>query len=253
MTSVFALAVLGTLLWQISPRDRRRPFVMGLVLLGLIMSPAAFFAVRRPLLIRPLEPILTQPGWQVGGWAIMRDAVRLCFAPLTEEPAKLVPWLVLLAAGCPLVPTRRMAAPLALAAGLGFAAGEIWLVAGLVARANDPKLAGLPWYSFGGFLSERLMTCASHALFAVPTVALARRGWKWGALGLALGMVLHWISNAPIVLMHRRTFGWKTETWQLLIQFWLVAFTIAGLAALAGAFAGRKMLRRIWSNRMVCP
>ena len=141
----------------------------------------------------------------------------------------------------------------ALAAGLGFAVGEIWLVASLIATANDPKLASLPWYSFGGFLSERLMTCVSHALFALPTVLLSRRGWKWGAIGLALGMMLHWISNAPFVLMHRGTFGWKPDVWGLLIQLWLALLTIVGLVALIGVAAGRKIFRKIWSSRMICP
>jgi hypothetical protein len=253
VTSVVALLAWGTLLWQISPRDRRWRSLLGMMLIGFVMSPVAFYAVRRPLLIGPLEPILRQSGWTRGGWSIVRDVVRLSFAPLTEEPAKLVPWLALLAVGWPLLPTRRMVAPLALAAGLGFAVGEIWLVAGFVAQANDPKLAGLSWYAFGGFLSERLMTCICHALFALPTMALARRGWRWGAIGLALGMSLHWISNAPIVLMHRETFGWKRETWGLLIQLWLILFTVVGLLAIIAAAAGRKVLRKMWSRRMICP
>jgi hypothetical protein len=252
-TTVVALAVWGTLLWQLCPSDKRRPLVINMMAFGFLMSPAAYFAIRRPFLIGPLEPILSQPGWDVDGWPIVRDVVRLCFAPITEEPAKLAPWIAMLAAGSPLYPTRRMIAPLALAAGLGFAVGEIWLVAGLVAQANDAKLASLPWYSFGGFFSERLMTCITHALFALPTIALSRRGWKWGACGLALGMMMHWLSNAPIVLMHRKAFGWKPEVWAVLVQLWLVLFTVAGVAALLAAFAGRTMLRRIWSRRMVCP
>jgi len=158
-----------------------------------------------------------------------------------------------LALGWPLLPTRRMIAGLALAAGLGFAVGEIWLVASFVAQANDPKLAGLPWYAFGGFLSERLMTCIAHALFALPTVVLSRRGWKWGALGLVLGMSMHWVSNAPITLMHRGVFGWKPEIWGFVIQLWLALLTLAGLIALIGAYAGRKMIRRILAHKMICP
>lgn len=252
-TTVVALAAWGTLLWQICPSDKRRPLVIKMMAFGFLMSPAAYFAIRRPLLIGPLEPILTQPGWDVDGWSIMRDVVRLCFAPITEEPAKLAPWIAMLAVGSPLSPARRMIAPLALAAGLGFAVGEIWLVAGLVAQANDAKLASLPWYSFGGFFSERLMTCITHALFALSTITLSRRGWKWGASGLAIGMMMHWLSNAPIVLMHRKAFGWKPEVWAVLVQLWLVLFTVAGLAAIVAAFTGRKMLRRILSRRMVCP
>jgi hypothetical protein len=253
LTSMIALAIWGTLLWQLCPQDRRRSSVFALLIAGFFMSPTAFFAIRLPLLIGPLEPVFAQPGWDVGGFSMARDAVRLSFAPLTEEPAKLAPWLMLLAVGWPLLPTRRMIAPLALAMGLGFAVGEIWLVAGLVAQANDPKLAALPWYSFGGFLGERLMTCLAHSLFALPTVALSRRGWKWGAFGLLLGMTLHWISNAPIVLMQRQAFGWKPEAWQLLIQLWLALIAALGLIALVGFFAGRKLMRKIWLRRVICP
>jgi hypothetical protein len=253
VTSAVALAVFGGMLWQLSPADRRRRFVFGLLLLGLCMSPLAFFAVRKPLLMKPLESLLAQPAWQAGGRSILRDLIRLSFAPLTEEPAKLTPWLLLLAAGCPLLPTRPMVAPLALSLGLGFALGEIWLVASFVAQANNPKLAALPWHAFGGFLSERLMTCVMHALFALPTIALARRGWKGAAAGLVLGMLLHGIGNAPIVLMHREAFGWKTETWQLLIQLWLVGLTLVGLLMLIGAAMGRTTFWKIWAKGMVCP
>lgn len=252
VTTLTALAVWGTLLWQICPANRRRP-VIGLLMLETVMSPAAFYGVRRPVLIRWLEPVLTRPDWEIGHWPVVRDLVRLCFAPLTEEPAKLLPWLLLLAVGLPLWPRRRMAAPLALAAGLGFAVGEIWLVATLVAQANDPKLAGLPWYAFGGFLGERLMTCVTHAMLAFPTIALARRGWRWAAIGLSLGIALHWLGNAPIALMHRRAFGWKAETWGALVQVWIILLTVCGLLILVGASVGRKMLRRVFSRRMRCP
>jgi len=253
VTSVVALAIWGGLLWQICPRDDRRFWILLLLVFGFCMSPAAYYGVRKPLLLGPLDPILKQPEWDIGRWPIARDVIRVAYAPLTEEPAKLAPWLLLLAMGLPLWPTRRMIAPLALAAGLGFAVGEIWLVAGFVAQANDPKLADLPWYAFGGFLSERLMTCISHALFALPTVILSRRGWKWGSFGMATGMIMHGISNAPITLMHRGTFGWTQGTWAVVIQLWLALWTVAGLAALLGAYAGRKMLRRLWAHKMICP
>jgi hypothetical protein len=253
VTTVLALTAWGMLFWQVCPHDRRRRSLVMLLVMGFLMSPTAFYLFRRPLLIGPLEPVLKQPAWSEGNWSIARDAIRLSYAPLTEEPAKLLPWFVLLAAGCPLWPTRRMIAPLAMAAGLGFAAGEIWLVASFVAQANDPKLAGLPWYSFGGFLGERLMTCMAHVLFALPAVMLARRGRLGLAAGIAIGMALHGLSNSPIVLMHRGAFGLKQETWQLLIQLWLVLFAVAGLAGVVGAFAGRNMWRAIWSRQMICP
>jgi hypothetical protein len=253
VTTVVALGVWGTLLLQMCPKDVRRAQVFAMLFIGCLMSPLAFYVVRRPLLIGPLEPIFKQPGWETGGWTILRDVIRLCFAPLTEEPAKLAPWLLLLAAGLPLLPSRRMIAPLALAAGLGFAVGEIWFLAYDVSIRNDPKLAALAWYEFSGFLSERLMTCLTHTLFALPTIILSRRGWKWGLVGLFLGMVLHWLGNAPIVLMHRGAFGWKPEIWSVVIQLWVAAFAVAGLAAVIGFAVGKKVVRKMWTSRMICP
>ena len=93
----------------------------------------------------------------------------------------------------------------------------------------------------------------AHALFALPTMMLSRRGWRSGLCGLALGMLLHGISNAPIVLMQRDVFGWKRETWGLIIQLWLALITAVGLVALLGAVAGRKIIRKLWANRMICP
>lgn len=253
VTSLVAFAAWGALLWQLAPQDRRRSSLLAMLGLGLFMSPAAFYLIRRPFLIGPLEPLLTQPGWDAGAWSILRDVIRLCYAPLTEEPAKHLPWLLLWAIGAPLEPTRRLRGPLAFAAGLGFAVGEIWLVAHLIAVANDPKLAALPWYQFGGFLSERLMTCLSHALFAIPPILLSRRGWGWGLLGLAMGMTLHWLTNAPIMLMHRNPFGWAPEVWGILLYVWVAWFSLAGLIWLIGLAAGRQTLRRILANLMVCP
>lgn len=253
VTTVVAVTVFGTMLRQICPRDARRRWVLVLSMLGCCMTPLAYYGVRRPLLIRPLEPIFAQPGWAAGGWSVARDLIRLAYAPLTEEPAKLAPWLALLAAGAPLWPARKMLAPVALAAGLGFAIGEMWLVAGLVAEANDPKLARLPWYAFGGFLGERLLTCIAHSLFALPTIALARRRWQLGFAGLALGMLLHALANAPILLMNRSVFGWKTEVWSVLVQLWVIAFFIAGLVALIVATYGGTMLRKIFARQMICP
>jgi hypothetical protein len=253
VTTVLALAVFGTLLWQITPRDGRRSAVGLLLALGCVMSPAAYYLVRVPLLITLLDPVLAGPGWDAPGWSQLRDAIRLAYAPITEEPVKLLPWVLLLEAGAPLWPARRMIAPVALSAGLGFAIGEIWLLAWLLAQGNDPKLAGLPWYAFGGFLSERLMTCGAHALFALCPVTLSRKGWKYGLLGLFLGMLLHGLTNAPILLLRREVFGWKPEVWSVLIQVFLTGVFIISLVALIAAAYGQRMVRRILANQMICP
>lgn len=253
VTTVAALAVWGMLLWQMSPGDERRRGLLLMVVFGVFMSPLAYWGLRQPLLLGMLEPVLNQPSWDAGIWPFVRGVIRLAYAPLTEEPAKLLPWWLLLGCGVRVRPIREMFAPLALAAGLGFAVGEIWLVAKLVVAANDPQLAALPWYGFGGFLTERLLTCLSHTLFCFPTIALSAGGRMRGAVGLALGMALHWLGNSPIALMRVQAFGWSAGTWSAIVQLWVLAFAIAGLVTLIGFYAGKESFRSIWAQHMICP
>lgn len=253
LTTVAALVAWGMLLWQMSPRDDRRRWLLVMVGLGFFMSPLAYWGFRQPVLMWPLEPILSEPGWNEGIWWYLRGAIRLAYAPLTEEPAKLLPWWCLLACGARLKPVREMHAALALAAGLSFAVGEIWLVATLVAVPQDAQLAAMPWYQFGGFFSERLMTCLSHSLFCLPTIVGSAHSRKMGAAGLALGMALHWLGNAPILLMRQNAFGWSTPVWTVIVQMWVLAFAIAGLVALTIAYVGRERFRLVWARHMICP
>lgn len=251
-TWLLALGIGGVLLWQATPPHCRRP-VIGVWAGALLMSPGAYYLIRVPFLVQPLTPWLNsltaQGGWQL----VFADVVRLSLAPLTEEPAKLLPWLIALALGQRLQPCRRLVVPLAFALGLGFAMGEMWLVAQLIAAADDPQFRGLPWYAFGGYLNERLETCLTHSLFVLPTVWFARQGvWRAG-LGLTVGMILHFLGNAPIVLMRRDVGQLGPAVWSILIQFWVLGFTLAGAVALIGLYLGPKMLRRVLRGRMICP
>ena len=253
VTTLAMLAIWGSMLRQLSPRDGRFRLLIGMLCLGCFACPIAFFAIRRPFLIALLEPVFSQPIWEEGWRSICRDVMRLCFAPLTEEPAKLVPWLIVLGLGVPLWPARRLVAPVSLGLGLGFAVGEVWLVAWLIAQRGDPQFAQLPWYQFQGFLTERVMTGMAHTLFVFPTVWLARKGWKHALFGLAIGMTLHWFSNSAIVLMHREAFGWTKNAWGVLVQLWIALFAIAGLIVTIGVWLGPKKARRMWARRMTCP
>ena len=146
--------------------------------MGLPLSPLAYFLVRLPL-ISILEPALlgvTQENPNGAVSRAVRDGVRLLYAPLTVEPSKLLPWLVLLMIGVLHKPTREQLVPVALTIGAAFAVGEFWLVAYLIAAKPDPAL------------SNRLLA----------------------PLGLAIGMILHYFGNAPIVLMHPQAFGLST-------------------------------------------
>lgn len=252
VTFLVAGLAFGALLRQFTKAPSRR-YLLAVWLIGLAMSPGAYYLVRVPLLVNPLTPWLDAQTARGGGSRLVADLVRLTFAPVTEEPAKLLPWFIALLLGWPLLPARRLIAPLAATLGLGFAMGEMGLVAHLIAAANDPKLAALPWYAFGGYASERLQTCLTHALFALPTVWFARRGWRGVLCGLAIGMVLHFLGNAPIMLMRRDAWQWGAATWTVVVQLWVLGFSIAGGFALAAVHLGPKMLRRVFRARMICP
>jgi hypothetical protein len=160
---------------------------------------------------------------------------------------------VALTIGWPLVAGKKLVVPIACALGVGFAMGEMWLVAHFVAEANDPHLRVVPWYAFGGYVTERLQTCITHSLFALPTVWFSRRGWPAAMIGLAVGMTLHFLGNAPIMLLRRDVWNLGPTTWGVIAQLWIIGFTISGVLALAGVHLGSGVMRRVFRARMICP
>ncbi len=131
VTTLVAAFVFGALIRQLTLREQRASLV-GLGLLGLPLSPLAYFAVRLPA-IQWIEPKLMgvtveNPAGTFG--TALRDGIRLLYAPLTEEPFKLLPWILLLMLGLVRKPTRDEVVPLALTLG-----------------------ALLPWVNFGSWLT----------------------------------------------------------------------------------------------------
>ncbi len=219
-------------------------------LFGFACSPAAYYGIRLPIKSR-LDALLQMPTSPGAVPAVWQDVVQLLYAPLTEEPVKLVPWLILLGCGVNLWPTRRRIVPLAMSLGLGFAVGEIWLIAFFI--ASSPKFADVPWYQFGGYIGERLMTVFSHSLFALPTIWFSRRGLVWAVVGAVIGMALHFAGNAPIGMMHRNCFGWSTAVWSILCQIWLIVYVFVSLLLFAYLHFGLRVLKQILRAEMVCP
>jgi hypothetical protein len=252
VTTTIACCAFGAMLRQLSP-PRYQRYLVGVWAGGLFMSPTAYYLVREPVLLHSLTAWLDFQRAQ-GGWnQVASDIVRLTYAPVTEEPAKLLPWLMGLAIGWPLVAAKKRVVPIACAVGFAFATGEMWLVARFVAEANDPQLRALPWYAFGGYVSERLQTCVTHSLFALPSVYLSRRGWRGTMVGVAIGMTLHFLGNAPIMLMRRDVGNLGPAAWGMLVQLWIVGFSIVGVMALAGVHLGASVTRRVLRRRMICP
>ena len=254
MTTIIAVVLFGTIVRQLAPAEMRTKLVL-LGCLGLPLSPLAYFLVRLPL-IHFMEPILVgdskgQPHGKSD--EIACDCVRLMYAPITEEPFKLLPFLALLVCQVLPIPKRNQVASLALTIGVSFAVGEFWLIAYLFVTNADLSISRLHWYEFGGYLLERIMTCPTHVLFALPTVYLSQRGIGWALVGLCTGMMAHYLGNAPIMLARQQMFGLSPYTWNMLLQLWLGAFVLVSMLALIAVQFGSLMLKRIWQNKMICP
>jgi hypothetical protein len=215
VAAAIGLVVGGGFLWRGgSGRER-------LILAAILASqlPASWFvnvSVKQPL-HRALSPLVADRD--------LYGFLAVWYAPVTEELIKFASVAVAaalgwLAAGRP----SRRAVDAAIAAGLGFAIGEMAYIAAAIAQV--PAYAGFAWYQFGGYIAERLATCVWHPAFvAVPAAALAK-GWRWLPLGLVGAFVLHFLGNFPIYLAGRDAFGLGREGWALALFVWVWLYTV---------------------------
>jgi RsiW-degrading membrane proteinase PrsW (M82 family) len=206
-----ATLIYGLLLARLAGRSHWRPMITGF-LVALPLQPLAFYAVRVPLNVE-LNELL--------GAGLALTVVSAFYAPLTEEPAK---WLVLLVPFVRRSLTRESAVPLALATGLGFGVGEIWMLAGNMMRT--PDIGVLPFYQFGGFFIERVLVCFIHGAFVVYAFQRLAEGRSF-LVGALVGVTLHFLLNAPVFLASLDLFGIGREAWQQLILIWIGVFSVA--------------------------
>jgi hypothetical protein len=215
ITAAIGLVAGGAVLWRGASRRER------LVLAAILASqlPASWFAnvfVKQPL-HQALSPLVVD-----------RDLYGLLaawYAPVVEELVKVASVVAAALAGWLAAERRRRrAVDAAIAAGLGFAIGEMAYIAAAVAKV--PAYAGFAWYQFGGYIGERLATCVWHPAFvAVAAVALAK-GWRWLPLGLVGAVVLHFLGNFPIYLAGIDAFGLGRVGWTLALLAWLGLYTV---------------------------
>lgn len=235
---LLGFASFGTILLRLTPREERWR-VLACLVATLPMCWITFHLVRMPL-DRWLTATLGKGDLLI--W------IRTAYAPLTEEPAKLWP-LVL-----PFVRnaiTRENVARFALALGLGFALGEMVTVAGLV-TARKPEVAGLPWHQLGGFIQERLMTCAMHGGMTAIALALWRRRSSF-ALGLLLAMLAHYLANFPISMGQWGWLGKDTNVSTVVISLWVILCFFLSLAGLARLQFGPFRFGIWLYGRALCP
>jgi hypothetical protein len=236
LTTAIAVAIFGALIRSLrSPANERLLWLAALIALPL--EPLAFYFIRVPL-DHWLE------GQLVHGSATYLSLISL-YAPVTEEAAKLIPLLI------PAI--RRDISPAnfaryAIAIGLGFAIGEMWFIAEQIARV--PAYQGMPFYLFGGYISERLMTCVFHSVFVGVALWRWRRGFVFGVLG---AMALHWMGNFPIFLMAWDVGGMGKTFWAAVVQGWLILYFLGALALLSYFAFGRVSPALLFYGRRKCP
>ena len=235
ITALLCLGVYGTVLWVVAPRDERRLLAL-LIALELPMSVGTFYLVRRPL-----DGLVHG---HLGDAGVYRWVTTL-YAPLTEEPAKLLPLLV------PAIfrdVRRENFVRYAVAIGLGFGIGELWFIAERV--SHDPQLGGLPFYYYSGFFGERLSVCLLHAAFVAVSLRQLRNKFP---LGLAGAMALHYFGNFPIFLMAKNAFGWGVGVWRVIVTVWLQLYLIGGICLLAYFALGKFDPGRVFFGKSRCP
>lgn len=236
VTTGIAVAIFGTAIRKLKlPANPRLLWLAALIVLPL--EPVSFYFVRVPL-----DHWLTA---LLGSQSSLLPWITTLHAPLTEEPAKLVPLLI------PAIRAdinRANFARYALAIGLGFAIGEMWFLADLIAR--NPKFAGVPFYLFGGYLGERLMVCLFHSAFVGVALMCLRSRFLLGEAG---AMAAHWLGNFPIFLLAWNVGGLGPTFWGIIIQLWLIAFFLGALAFLSYSAFGRFNPALLFLGRRKCP
>jgi len=239
IATVLSVAIVGTIVfWGRSAADRR--LLLVILLANLPLSALAFHGVRLPL-----------DGWLakvlVDHQSVL-TAIRLCYAPLTEEPAKLLVLLI------PFVwqrVTRANLVQVALAIGLGFGVGEAWMLAERLSA--KPDVAALPWYALQGFIMERTLVCLTHAGFtSLALLGVVQRGWLPAMGGMVLAMACHFTANFPIWLAGIDLFGIGKQAWTIVLACWvqaLVVVSVLWLCRLADWSLAHILLR----YRVRCP
>lgn len=242
ITATLALGAGGTVLVRAAADRSERAFLLVLLVLCLPLQPASLFLFRFPV----VDAMLMRP-WLQGRHGEAYLLAQSLYAPLTEEPFKLLPWILL--------PLRRRltpanAAAAAAAVGIGFGIGEIGTIAWLL-RAS-PIVVGVPFWQFGGLVVERLAVCICHGGFTLAFVWLlagGRNPWP----GFALGVLAHFLGNAPILFAALDPFGLPRAAWSVLLQLWLGIWVIGALAGFARARPEAQSLGRLLFGQARCP
>lgn len=245
MTGIYLTALLtsglAVVLFALVNRKLRQSAEERLIwltfLFALPLQPLAFYCVRLPL-----------DHWLVawlGSGSSSYQWLTSLYAPLTEEPAKLL--LLLVPAIYRDIRVENFIR-YAFAIGFGFAIGEMWFIAERITHV--PQLVTLPFHQFGGYACERLMTCVFHSAFVAVVLWGLRRRFVLGFTG---AMALHWLGNFPLLLLSWNVGGLGKNAWNVIVLCWLIAYFVAALALLSYFIYGQFALGKFLYGRRHCP
>jgi len=194
----------------------------------IFFSAAVNLAVKKPV----IEGLLAAWGFprSPAEWPWWFEALVLLIVGISEEGIKILPALV--PAVRATVRSRGSAVPMAFTIGTGYAVGEIWYIAFRL-YLTDPAKAGLPFYMFGPFVSERLATLLVHGFLVLISLrGLLLGRWRF-ALSIVAAMLAHAFANIGAALYQMKLVGMETS-WLILLALTLVS-----------AFAFWKYQRRV--------
>jgi len=238
ITTVVTAAVFGLLCWwRLTWRERLAMIIAVVAYIPIYWL--AFYLYRMPLDYLVRQVVDVKSGLYL--------FITTFYAPITEEPAKwllfLVPAFLALTKGTKLV-------KFAMAIGLGFGIGEMWLIAYKI--TSVPEFAGYPWYYFTGYMNERFIVCIVHSGFVAFMLWFLRRSWVVGAVG---AMVLHYFANFPIYLKYIGFGGLSADAWNVVLSLWITGYLIGMIVMLCyfGAGANIKELGRVFYGFARCP
>jgi DNA-directed RNA polymerase subunit RPC12/RpoP len=236
VTTVFSAGLIGGFIYW---RTRKGEYlaVTAAILVNIPIYWIAFYLVRLPF-----------HGW----FATVMNAesglfvfLTTFYAPLTEEPAK---WVLLLLPWFRKKITDKNFVRIAMAIGLGFGLGEMWMIAERVFAS--PDFVNYPWYYYMGFLNERFMVCIAHGAFAAIMLKYMRKNI---AVGMLAAMGLHYAANFPIYLSWVDPLNFGKTTWIVILSLYIYLFIIAMVLMLTRFAVGSFKFGRWVYGTDVCP
>lgn len=227
LTTIASLVIWGSLVRSLSRKENQNLIWLAFAS-TLIMQPLVFYAVRVPLNTWLVGLMGKESGWYT--------FLTTLYAPLTEEPAKF--WPALLIPFLFRAINEKNVVPYGLALGLGFGIGEIWFIAYQITL--NPAWSDIPFYNFMGFAGERLIVCFMHGAFTAVALKFLHRGFGFG-LGVISAMTLHYFLNFPILLAAINYLDLGKDTWTIFLSIWVQLYFFGSIGLMAmlhlGAFS----------------